>query len=53
MTMRQIDKFMQNINWRSSDNNMVASAQCCVDEPIADLFLDTSIMIADIVGEYV
>jgi hypothetical protein len=45
-TLKQMDKFMK-LNARSSDQNMNMEE----DEPIADLFLDTSIMFSDIVGE--
>lgn len=46
-TLKQMDKFMK-INARGSDQNVVGMQE---DEPIADLFLDTSIMFSDIVGE--
>lgn len=47
-TLKQIDKFMK----RSSDVNIAIDERGAgVDEPIADLFLDTSIMFSDIVGE--
>lgn len=46
-TLKQMDKFMK-INSRGSDQNMDGMQE---DEPIADLFLDTSIMFSDIVGE--
>jgi hypothetical protein len=46
-TLLQMDKFMKG-NARSSDQNLGMEQQ---DEPIADLFLDTSIMFSDIVGE--
>jgi hypothetical protein len=45
-TLKQMDKFMK-LNARGSDQNMNMEE----DEPIADLFLDTSIMFSDIVGE--
>ncbi|KAL7505956.1 hypothetical protein ACHAXN_003317 [Cyclotella atomus] len=44
-TLKQMDKFMK-LNARGSDQNMDMEE----DEPIADLFLDTSIMFSDIVG---
>jgi class 3 adenylate cyclase len=44
-TLKQMDKFMK-LNARSSNQNMDMEE----DEPIADLFLDTSIMFSDIVG---
>lgn len=47
-TLKQMDKFMK-LNARSSNQNMDMDME--EDEPIADLFLDTSIMFSDIVGE--
>lgn len=53
VALKQIDKFMKGI--RAADpeehNPMLAQRDGVDDEPIADLFLDTSIMFSDIVGE--
>lgn len=46
-SLMQMDRFMK-LNARNSDQNNLELQE---DEPIADLFLDTSIMFSDIVGK--
>lgn len=50
MTLKQIDKFMKGIVSAPSDHQ-TAFTHGEDDEPIAELFLDTSIMFSDIVGK--
>ncbi|KAL7485159.1 hypothetical protein ACHAW6_010767 [Cyclotella cf. meneghiniana] len=47
-TLKQIDKFMKNV--RCLDQGLELQGEDGEDEPIAELFLDTSIMFSDIVG---
>ncbi len=51
MAMKQIDKFMKGLKGAPSDHNSLLAHQPLEDEPIADLFHDTSIMFSDIVGK--
>ncbi|KAL7468690.1 hypothetical protein ACHAXS_008913, partial [Conticribra weissflogii] len=49
MNIKEINKFMKNAKNQPSDH-VPMSQSPDDDEPIADLFLDTSIMFSDIVG---
>ena len=50
ISMKEINKFMKN-NMRMSYDYNTMDHSVVEDEPIAELFLDTSIMFSDIVGE--
>ena len=57
MNIKEINKFMKNNMKMASDQNPMGSMgqpshSLVEDEPIADLFLDTSIMFSDIVGKH-
>ena len=53
--MKKIDKFMKGVRSSLADENPLSSnrSDVLLDEPIADLFPNTSIMFSDIVGKMV
>jgi len=53
INMKKIDKFMKGIRSSLHDENplLANSSDVLLDDPIADLFPDTSIMFSDIVGK--
>jgi hypothetical protein len=53
LNMKKIDKFMKGVRSSMNDENPLLAnpSDILLDDPIADLFPDTSIMFSDIVGE--
>lgn len=53
LNMKKIDKFMKGVRSSLADENLLSSnpSSVLLDDPIADLFPDTSIMFSDIVGK--